>query len=104
LGPTKGSLFSLSTKLISRIVVGLKPSLGAHVDVVYTVYKTGRYDYDRDTSAQHTADGEAVDRKTMDGEADDRDADDMDAVERGTVDREIFFETYPFLWTLLVLF
>ena len=41
-------------------------------------------------------------RKTCDGR--DGGADDLEATERGTVGKEIFFETYPNLWTLLVVF
>jgi len=103
-GTNKGSIFSLSTDVLSKLVVGLKSSLGAHIDIIYTIFKTGRYNYERETGPKRTLGEEAIEGKTSDGEADEGDADDMEAAERGTVDKEIFFETYPFLWTLLVLF
>jgi hypothetical protein len=80
-GTGKGSaLFSLSPEMIHAVVLGLKDDMKAGtMDVVYMAYTVGQYEYESDCPAEET-------------------------VVKETVNKIVLIETYPFLWTILVLF
>jgi hypothetical protein len=66
--------------MIHAMVLGLKDDMKAGMmDVVYTAYTIGQYEYESDCPAEET-------------------------VVKETVNKIVLIETYPFLWTILVLF
>ena len=78
-GKGSSALFSLSPRWISAIVSGVKLDTQL-MDVVYTAYKVGCYEYE--SGNQEVEGSQGVEK----------------------VERETMFETYPFLWAILVLF